>query len=158
MPSDTNKDNLYNTLKTNSDTLISNNNSTERQYEINEWTSNNKLDTLFFYQLLLITLTLLAPLLYLKKNGIIPSTLFYGVSGILAIAVVLTLIVRAQYTYGTRDLRYWNRRRFAKMGGPPTSTSCDAIIAASQANYNVFKSRAAKVATNVVTTLDELTE
>jgi hypothetical protein len=141
-PSDTDKDNLYNTLKTKSDALISNNNSTERQYEINEWTSNNKLDTLFFYQLLLITLTLMAPLLYLQKNGIIPSTAFYGITGILAIAVVLTLIVRAQYTYGTRDLRYWNRRRFASMGGPPTATTCDAIIAASKDQAKMFQKKA----------------
>jgi len=129
-PSGKYSDSLYDRLKGDTDKLISNNNSTERQYEINEWTANNKLDTLFFYQLLLITLTVIAPLLYLQKNGIIPSTVFYGVSMILGIAVVLTLVVRIQYTSGTRDLRYWNRRRFANMGGPPTAITCDAILEA----------------------------
>jgi len=130
-PSGKYSDSLYDRLKGDTDRLKSNNSSTQRQYEINEWTSNNKLDTLFFYQLLLITLTITAPLLYLQKRGIIPSTVFYGVVGVFGIAVVLTLLVRLQYTNGQRDLRFWNRRRFATMGGPPTAVSCDAIIAAS---------------------------
>jgi hypothetical protein len=41
--------------------------------------------------------------------------------------VVLTLLVRLQYNIKARDTRLWNRRRFAKMGGPPTSVSCDAV-------------------------------
>jgi len=88
MPSDTSKDQLYNILKDSTNTLVNNNNSSQRQYEINEWTSNNKMDTLFFYQLLLITLTILAPLLYLQKNGYIPSSVFFGATCILGIAVL----------------------------------------------------------------------
>jgi hypothetical protein len=99
----------------------------KRQFEMNEWTANNKLDTLFFFQLLLITLTLMAPLLYMSKIGLIPSTVYYGVSVLIGIAVVLTLLVRAQYTMSTRDTRYWNRRKFAQMGGPPTTITCDAL-------------------------------
>jgi hypothetical protein len=53
MPSD--RDELYKQLKSQSDALNITNKNAQRQYEINEWTSNNKLDTLFFYQLLLIT-------------------------------------------------------------------------------------------------------
>jgi hypothetical protein len=99
----------------------------KRQFEMNEWTANNKLDTLFFFQLLLITLTLMTPLLYMSKIGLIPTTVYYGVSMLIGIAVVLTLIVRAQYTMNTRDTRYWNRRKFAQMGGPPTTITCDAL-------------------------------
>jgi hypothetical protein len=36
----------------------------KRQFEVNEWTSGNKLDTLFFFQLLFISLMILAPILY----------------------------------------------------------------------------------------------
>ena len=99
----------------------------KRQFEMNEWTANNKLDTLFFFQLLLITLTLMTPLLYMSKIGLIPNTVYYGVSMLIGIAVVLTLLVRAQYTMNTRDTRYWNRRKFAQMGGPPTTVTCDAL-------------------------------
>lgn len=99
----------------------------KRQYEINEWTSNNKLDTLFFFQILFIGLTLMVPLLYLRRIGIIPGSIFYGISFLIVVAIVLTVAVRAQYTIYTRDKRYWNRRRFQQMGGPPTLPSCEAI-------------------------------
>ena len=99
----------------------------KRQFEINEWTSSNKLDTLFFFQLLFIGLTLLAPLLYMSRTGMIPNGVFYGVSLLIVIALVLTVAVRAQYTEKSRDLRFWNRRRFQTMGGPPTPPTCESI-------------------------------
>ena len=87
MPS-SDRNEIYNTLKSQADKLHTTNANAKRQYEINEWTSNNKLDTLFFYQLLLITLSITAPLLYLNKNGLLPSSAFYGIVGVLGIAVV----------------------------------------------------------------------
>lgn len=101
----------------------------KRQFEANEWTSGNKNDTLFFFQLLFIGLTLTAPLLYLQKTGSIPTTVFYGVVGLVMVAIVLTVIVRARYTEKTRDQTFWNRRRFQQMGGPPTPPTCEAIQA-----------------------------
>jgi hypothetical protein len=47
----------------------------------------------------------------------------------IGIAVVLTLIVRWQYTSVTRDNHLWNRRKFAQMGGPPTVPTCATIDA-----------------------------
>jgi len=114
-------------MKNQADTVAFNNQSAKRQYEINEWTSNNKLDTLFFFQLLLIVLTIIGPLLYAHKIELIPSSVYYGVSALVGIAVLLTLLVRLQYNIKSRDTRFWNRRRFAQMGGPPTTISCDAI-------------------------------
>jgi hypothetical protein len=99
----------------------------KRQVEINEWTSNNKMDTLFFFQLLFIGLTLLAPLLYMSRTGMIPNGVFYGVSFLIVTALVFTVAVRAQYTEKTRDLRFWNRRRFQQMGGPPTPPTCESL-------------------------------
>lgn len=101
----------------------------KRQFEANEWTSGNKNDTLFFFQLMFIGLTLTAPLLYMQKNGMIPTSVFYGVVGLVLVALVLTVVVRAQYTEKTRDQTFWNRRRFAQMGGPPTPPTCEAIQA-----------------------------
>jgi hypothetical protein len=98
----------------------------KRQTEINEWTSSNKMDTLFFLQLLLITFTLIVPLIYCNKAGLLPTPVFYGITGMISIAVILTLIVRAQYSVQIRDNRFWNHRRFAPMGAPPTLT-CDSI-------------------------------
>jgi hypothetical protein len=102
------------------------NHNSKRQFEINQWTSENKLDTVFVLQMAFIYLTLTAAMIYGLNAGMIPSSVFYGVTGILSIAVVLTLIVRYQYTAKTRDNRLWNRRRFAKMG-PPVMPNCPAV-------------------------------
>jgi hypothetical protein len=99
----------------------------KRQFEINEWTVGNKMDTLFFMQLLFIGLTITAPLLYLTRAGFIPMTVFSSISFMILVALVLTFVVRYQYTDQTRDLRFWNRRRFAQMGGLPTPPTCEAI-------------------------------
>jgi hypothetical protein len=119
----------------------------KRQFEINEWTVGNKQDTLFFLQLLFIALCVTAPLLYMSRTGMIPNAVFYGVSGIVILALVLTIIVRAQYTNQSRDNHFWNRRRFAQMGGPPTLPTCEAIqglaARAAQSGQNVFESSAA---------------
>ena len=99
----------------------------KRQFEVNEWTANNKLDTLFVFQLLFITLTVTAPLLYLSKTGAVPSVVVYGLFSLLCIAIILTLVVRIQYNTQGRSNRFWNRRRFAQQGGPPTLPTCEAI-------------------------------
>jgi hypothetical protein len=52
---------------------------------------------------------------------------FYGIVSLILIALILTFMIRYQYTDKTRDLRFWNRRRFANMGGPPTIPTCEAI-------------------------------
>jgi hypothetical protein len=119
------------------------NQTSKRQFEINEWTANNKLDTLFVLQLLFIGLTLLVPLLYLNRIGILPSSAYYGVSLIVLIAIILTFVVRLQYTSQTRDLRFWNRRRFAKQGGPPVPPTCADIAAAAQETANTISDAAA---------------
>jgi hypothetical protein len=83
-----------------------------RQYQINEWSSSNKLDTLFFLQVLFITLTLMGALYFLVKQGIVPNFLFILLSMILMLGALLTLFIRWRYTSTVRDPVYWNRRRF----------------------------------------------
>jgi len=118
---------VFDKTQSEANAILTDSQNSKRQFQINEWTSSNKMDTLFFFQLLLIVLTLMAPLLYANKIGMIPQTVYYGVSGLIGIAVVLTLIVRAQYTGYSRDNRFWNRRNFAKMGGPPTTMTCESL-------------------------------
>jgi hypothetical protein len=115
---------IFSKTKSEANAILTDSQNAKRQFEINEWTSNNKLDTLFFFQLLLIVLTLMAPLLYANKIGMIPQSVYYGVSSLIGIAVVLTLLVRSQYTSQIRDNRLWNRRKFAQMGGPPVMPTC----------------------------------
>lgn len=91
----------------------------KRQYEINEWTANNKLDTLFVFQMILIALAVTGPMIYLNRANIIPMTVVTVVLGLVYLAILFTIVVRAQYTNYSRDKRYWNRRVFKNMGGPP---------------------------------------
>jgi hypothetical protein len=84
----------------------------DRQYEINEWSNSNKLDTLFFLQILFISLTLTAVFLFLMQNGFLPYYLF-GLFSFLTVAfAVIVLIYRARFTAVKRDGRYWNKQRW----------------------------------------------
>lgn len=125
---DTMQKELYNRTKYDADSIIHDKDLAQRQYEINEWSYGNKLDTLFVFQLILLSLVLLAPLLYLSRQGFVPTPILTGVTVVLGIIIALTVAVRAQYTNFSRDQRYWNRRQFDKQGGPPIPVpSCDAI-------------------------------
>jgi hypothetical protein len=81
-----------------------------RQAEINEWEAQNKMDTLFFLQILFLYLTTLVITFYLRQIGLFPSTIVYILAGVGLLIVGLVLWNRASYTSSTRDKRYWNRR------------------------------------------------
>jgi hypothetical protein len=108
-------------------------NLSRRQVEINEYSYNNKLETLFFLQLLLMTVLLLTLVAYLHKSAIVGNT----VAGILSIFVLLIIvgvgIYRWNYTNSTRDGRFWSRRYFKEEedgAGQSNAGHCDA-----QGNY-----------------------
>jgi hypothetical protein len=84
----------------------------KRQNEINEWTANNKLDTLFVYQQLLIILCATIILVYLMKRSLISTTVFFIVIGVLGLIFLFTILNRLQYTNKLRDKQYWNKRTF----------------------------------------------
>jgi hypothetical protein len=81
-----------------------------RQGEINEWQAQNKLDTLFFLQILFIFLGITIVLIFLRQAGIIGSGAMYMIVGILVVVVIGVLWNRVSYTEKSRDKRYWNRR------------------------------------------------
>jgi hypothetical protein len=100
-----------------------NNQLATRQYEINEWTYNNKLDTLFVFQILFVTLVLTASLAYIHRMGFLSSTLLGVFTGIVLFVDIAILLYRYQYTKVTRDQRYWNKRQFDKKDLPQGSGS-----------------------------------
>jgi len=87
-----------------------------RQTEINEYSYQNKLDTLFVFQLVFIGIAFVCAMLFLNKQGIIPySFVIYG--GIITCVILFLLIVnRLMYTNSRRDSRYWNRIHFGEDG------------------------------------------
>ena len=89
-----------------------------RQYEINEWSNQNKLDTLYFLQLLFVILTFVSMLLFLKTNNIISQSLFALLTTLAGLFAVFVLIFRARYTKVVRDDRYWHKARFPRQHDP----------------------------------------
>lgn len=100
-----------------------NNQLATRQYEINEWAYNNKMDTLFVFQILFVTILLAAALAYLNKIGIISMTFLGMAVGVLLFVDIGILLNRYQYTKLRRDQRYWNKRQFTKKSVPQGSGS-----------------------------------
>ena len=86
--------------------------------EIREWYYNNKLDTLFVFQLIFISLSLLGVLAYLMKVNVIGGGVFGAMVGLLLIILILTIANRAVYTDKARDKRYWSKRLFGVVGSP----------------------------------------
>ena len=85
-----------------------------RQQEINEWSNSNKLDTLFFLQVLFICLTMICVAVFLRSLGFISLTLQVFLMVLTAAFAVFTLISRARFTSAVRDSRYWDKRRFTQ--------------------------------------------
>jgi hypothetical protein len=89
-----------------------------RQKEINEWSNENKLDTLFFLQILFVCLTFIASMVYLQSRGLISSYLLNLFIVLAAAFAVFVLVNRARFTAVRRDSRYWSKLRFNKAASP----------------------------------------
>jgi hypothetical protein len=81
-----------------------------RQAEINEWAAQNKMDTLFFLQIVFLYFSVVVISLFLRQSGMLPNAGLYIVVGLGLVIVLGVLWNRASYTYNSRDKRYWNRR------------------------------------------------
>lgn len=111
-------------MKRDSTGLIHDRDLAERQYEMNQWTSGNRADTLFVYQLIFICVLTLALFTSMWRMGVV-STGFLGLLIFaLIIIIVLTIVNRAQYTAYTRDQRYWNKRQFPKFTASIPTPDC----------------------------------
>ena len=104
-----------------------------RQNEINEWSFHNKLDTLFVFQLIFISLLAICVLVYFQKAGFFNQALLGVLSGIFLFGMILVIANRAMYTNNTRDKRYWNKRIFPKKLGVPGGVACPTTETASAA-------------------------
>ena len=86
---------------------------TNRQIEVNSWSYNNKMDTLFIFQVLFISLLFASILIALNKQGVVGSAFVWYSVIIVTLIDVVIIINRSVYTNNWRDQRYWNKRHFS---------------------------------------------
>lgn len=92
-----------------------------RQTQINDYAYQNKMDTLFFMQILLISILIVAIFAYLARIGTINYALVIYIGVILLIINVLVLAGRLAYSMNLRDPLVWNRKRFSYEGPVPAA-------------------------------------
>jgi hypothetical protein len=103
---------LYNQQKQGASAVVYDRDLAGRKYEMNEWTINNKKDTLFVFSMLFILLCSLTLLTLLWKIGIFGVGFSAALMILLIVIFIFTIVNRSQYTDILRDKRYWNRRTF----------------------------------------------
>jgi hypothetical protein len=103
-----------------------------RQIEVNEWAYGNKMDTLFVFQLLFISLIFVAILMLLKSQGLVGGAFVWYFMAVLAVLNIMIIINRSVYTSTKRDTRMWNRKQF---DGDGTKSS---PLARGDASYQAY--------------------
>jgi len=103
---------VYQDRKGNADAVVHDRDLAKRQYEMNQWETSSKLDTLFVYQQLLIILCAVIVMSYLWNRNIISPYVFFGMLFVLICIFVFTIVDRVQYNNTLRDGRYWSQRLF----------------------------------------------
>lgn len=108
----------------NSDNVRNTSELANRKYEMNEWSVNNKKDTLFILSMLFITISGLILVTGLYKLNVINISFWMLLSIPMILIFVLTVIYRSQYTNVYRNKRYWNRKRFEGKSGTIPMPNC----------------------------------
>ena len=111
-----------------------------RKYEMNEWSVNNKKETLFVFSMLFIMLSALILLTTLWRMSIISSSLAAGLALPIILIFVLTIINRTQYTNVFRDKRYWNRNTFNDKYGKIPIPLCPGALSGIEGGINSLES------------------
>jgi hypothetical protein len=94
---------------------------TRRQVEINNWYYENKRETLFVLQLILLVVLSLVVVLGVTSYGWITQDAADYLMGFIVVVGGGTWLYRWYYTANIRDPRYWSQRSFlqdGKLEGP----------------------------------------
>jgi hypothetical protein len=122
------QDQIYDNQKNSADAIIDDNSLASRKTEMNEWTVNNKKDTLFVYSSLFIMLSGLLLLTGLLRMELISVSLWVGMGLCLIIVFVLILVNRSHYTNVLRNKRYWNKQIFEGKYGKIPIPLCPDVV------------------------------
>ena len=120
------QDQIITTQRNETSAITSNEQLARRQVEINNYYYENKRETLFLLQLVLLIMLTVTVILSLTSYGFITQ----DASDYILLAVVLvggaTWLYRWYYTTTIRDPKFWNRRTFEQDGSlaPPSGEIC----------------------------------
>lgn len=103
---------IYKNQKNTADAISQDKELLNRKYEMNEWTVNNKKDTLFVFSMLFVVISALLLITGLLRMGIITTTFWVALSVLVLLIFIFTVVYRSQYTDVYRNKRYWNRKIF----------------------------------------------
>jgi len=84
----------------------------KRMEEIGEYTFQNRMDTVFVYQLIFISLLITIGLLYLKSIGVVTAFFVYPMVVLITIIVLFILINRIVFTDKIRNKNHWYQLNF----------------------------------------------
>jgi hypothetical protein len=99
-----------------------------RQFEINEWTTNNRQETIFVYQFIFFGILAATIIGGFYRTGLLSGPLASFFTFIITAIVVFLIVYRAQYTIFKRDKRHWNKRRFQSSGAVLPLPNCPAAV------------------------------
>lgn len=111
-----------------------------RKYEMNQWSINDKKDTLFIFSSLFILLSVLILITVLYRMGMISAGLWAGLAAPFIIIFVLIIIYRANFTDIWRDNRYWNRRTFKGKYGKIPIPLCPGALSGIKSDISSLQS------------------
>lgn len=115
------QDDIYATQKEKTDAVVEDKQTAGRKGEMNEWTVNNKRDTLFVMSSLFIMLSAFLLFTGLWRMQMLSATTCLMMAVPLLLIFILIVVNRSQYTDILRNKRYWNKKDFPGKYGTVTS-------------------------------------
>lgn len=93
---------------------------------MNDYAYQNKMDTLFFFQILLLSILIVCIFAYGSRMGFFSNALVIYVGVILIFINTILFLGRYAYTVNLRDPNLWSRRRFKYESSNPAAAKTDA--------------------------------
>ena len=155
---------VYDNQQTSANAVTQDKDLAGRKQEMNEWTVNNKNDTLFVMSSLFIMTSGLLLLTGLWRMGIISSYVWVFLGLPLIIIFIMIVVNRSQYTDNLRNKRYWNKQIFEGKYGKIPVPLCPNLVSDIQnlgtniqsGARNVMQAGASGLASAATTTASEL--
>lgn len=108
-----------------------------RQLHMNDYAYQNKMDTLFFFQILLLSILILCVFAYGARMGFFSDALIIYIGVILVLINTVIFVGRYAYTVNLRDPNVWSRRRFVYQAPNPAAAAAPSLPEFGFAKYGL---------------------